>query len=105
MMDNALICLGEVRSQSLQADEMARRSRAAAYDMTSYRSLRESDDQSHIVSLGDYDVVGGDARQGAGIVVGARRGIRPARHATRRQCLRLRALLPGSELSRFHRTN
>ena len=57
------------------------------------------------VALGDYDGVGGDARQGAGIVVGARRGIRPARHATRRQCLRLRALLPGSELSIFHRTN
>lgn len=36
MMDNALICLDEVRSQSLQADEIARRSRAAAYDMTCY---------------------------------------------------------------------
>lgn len=87
MMDNALIYLDEVRSQSLQADEIARRSKAAAYDMTCYRLFRESEDQSRVVSLGYYDAVGGDARQGAGIVAGARRGIRPARHATRRQCL------------------
>ena len=31
MMDNALICLGEVRSQSLQADEMARDAASGAF--------------------------------------------------------------------------